>query len=67
MTKSIHLAVALSMCVIAAGCSEAESSLITPDADFYEKGIEAEKNGLPPGTPGPQTGKFKALPPTPAS
>lgn len=32
------------------GCSTATNEMIVPDADFYAKGLEAEKNGAPPGS-----------------
>ncbi|TWT67331.1 hypothetical protein [Allorhodopirellula solitaria] len=67
MNKSISLVVLLTSMLVVVGCSEPESSLVTPDAEFYEKGIEAAKNGPPPGASGPQTGRFKAEPPRSAA
>jgi len=32
------------------GCGKPTSELVTPDEDFYAKGLEAEKNGVPPGS-----------------
>ncbi|KLU03772.1 hypothetical protein RISK_004179 [Rhodopirellula islandica] len=32
------------------GCDSSTSELVTPDEDFYAKGLEAEKNGVPPGS-----------------
>ncbi|MCD0459198.1 hypothetical protein [Roseiconus lacunae] len=67
MKKLISLAFLFSTIVVAVGCSDAKNTLVTPDADFYQKALEAKENGLPPGSPLPQAGRIKAAPPTPAA
>lgn len=47
------------MLFAATGCSSPTSELIEPDADFYAKGLEAEKNGVPPGSSPGKGGKVK--------
>ncbi|MCC9600516.1 hypothetical protein LOC67_08080 [Stieleria sp. JC731] len=67
MKKLTALALLFSSMAITVGCSDADSTLVTPDADFYQKALEAKKNGLPPGTPVPTAGKIKPAPPSPAA
>ncbi|MCC9641282.1 hypothetical protein LOC71_03275 [Rhodopirellula sp. JC740] len=59
MKKHLCLVV-LTMTFFAAGCGGSTSELVTPDADFYAKGLEAEKNGVPPGSSPGAPGSKKA-------
>ncbi len=50
MKKYLCLSVLMLTLFAAAGCDSSTSTLIAPDEDFYAKGLEAEKNGVPPGS-----------------
>lgn len=48
--------------IAATGCDSSSSELITPDEEFYAKGLAAEQNGVPPtAAPGP-SGKRSPAP-----
>ena len=47
------------MLFAAAGCESPTSEMIEPDADFYARGREAEKNGTPPGSSPGMDGQMK--------
>ncbi|MEO9933360.1 hypothetical protein [Rhodopirellula bahusiensis] len=66
MKKFTSLALLGSALLLSTGCGRPDSALVTPDAEFYAKGLEAEKNGLPPGTVAPQKGKLQPEPPVAA-